>query len=81
MSHDHDHGHDHEHHEHDHNDDLEPALQTLLYHQIEFQKVTTMNESVPDSGMKVLEKTWNQRLETSPSLTSDADEQLLMMIP
>ena len=40
-----------------------------------------MNESVPDAGMKVLEKPWDKRLEPSPSLTSDADEQLLMMIP
>ena len=53
----------------------------LLYNQIEFQKVTTMNEKVPESGMKVLEKTWDSRLEPVPSLTSDADEQLLMMIP
>jgi hypothetical protein len=73
-----DHGHDHN---HDHSDDITPALQSLLYEQIDFSAVTTLNESEPRSGAAILQKTWAQRLEPAPELKSDADEQLLMMIP
>ena len=31
--------------------------------------------------MRVVKKTWAQRNETVPKLESDADEQLLMLIP
>ncbi|MCJ1308382.1 hypothetical protein MMC25_002035 [Agyrium rufum] len=83
--HDHDHGgHGHDHHDHgahDHSDEIEPALQSLLYKQIEFQKIVALNESTPDSGSKVIQKTWAQRLDTEPVLTSDADEQLLVTVP
>lgn len=85
MSHhhqDHDHGHGHDHAEgHDHSDDLTPALQNLLYDQIEFDKVVTLNETTPESGRKIVRKTWAQRLEVEPELESDADEQLLMTVP
>ena len=87
MPHDHDHDHEHHHHghdghdAHDHSNDVEPTLQSLLWSQIEFQKIMTMNESASGSGIKVVEKTWDQRMTTSPNLVSDADEQLLMMIP
>ena len=88
MSHshdDHDHGHNHgdghSHGAHDHSDDIEPALHSLLYKQIEFDKVTTLNETDSNSGASVIRKTWAQRLDPSPVLTSDADEELLMTVP
>ena len=83
MSH-HDHsGHDHggSHAAHDHSDDLEPALQSLLYNQIEFGKITTLNETRADAGSQIVKKIWSQRLDATPILTSDADEQLLMTVP
>ncbi|MCJ1243408.1 hypothetical protein MMC30_000605 [Trapelia coarctata] len=89
MSHSHSHDHDHDHaghgHDdhgaHDHSDDIEPALQSLLWKQIEFEKIITLNESETDAGVKVVEKTWPQRMNPDPVLTSDADEQLLMTVP
>lgn len=86
MSHHHSHGEGHDHHDHshdghDHSSDIEPALQSLLYNQIEFDKVITFNESESDTGREVLQKTWAQRLEPAPMLVSDADEQLLMVVP
>ena len=86
MSHHHGHdhsGHDHGHedHGHDHSDEVEPALQTLIWKQIDFDNIRTLNESEPDAGAKVVKKTWQQRLEAEPELESDADEQLLMFIP
>ena len=83
RSHSHDHaGHDHhDHGGHDHSEDVEPALQSLLYKQIEFDKILTYNETVSDSGGKVVKKTWQQRLESETVLVSDADEQLLMLVP
>ena len=86
MSHSHHHDHsghghgDHDH-GHDHSDELEPALQSLLWKQIEFENIRTLNESETDSGARIVEKTWPQRMNPEPVLTSDADEQLLMMIP
>lgn len=83
-THDHsDHGHDHhnDNHGHDHSDEIEPALQTLIWQQIEFEKIRTLNESEPDAGAKIVEKTWPQRLNPEPELASDSDEQLLMFVP
>ena len=42
MSHHHhdDHGHCHE---HDHSNDITPAIQSLLYSQIQFDSITTLN--------------------------------------
>lgn len=82
--HDHDHSHGHEHgheHGHDHSDEVEPAIQTLIWQQIEFEKIRTLNESETDAGAKIVEKTWPQRLDPEPELISDSDEQLLMFIP
>lgn len=73
-----DHGHNHA---HDHSDDIEPALQSLIYKQIEFDKIRTYNESEPDAGTNIVKKTWQERLNPDPELTSDADEQLLMIVP
>lgn len=88
MSHNHDHSsHSHQHggHDHgdghDHNDEIEPALQTLIWKQIDFESIRTLNESESDQGAKIVEKTWPQRLNAEPKLESDADEQLLMFIP
>ena len=84
MSHCHDEhsGHAGDHHgAHDHSDEIVPATQTLLYEQIDFGAVTTLNESEPRSGAKLLQKTWTDRLIPEPELMSDADEQLLMTIP
>ncbi len=81
----HDHHHDHDHsshdHSHDHSDETTPALQTLIYKQIEFDKIRTLNESVTDAGRKVVEKRWANRLDPAPELVSDADEQVLMFVP
>jgi hypothetical protein len=78
--HSHDHGHGHT--EHDHSHDLEPALQSSLYAKIEFDNVTTLNEKTPKSGAAIVRKTWAQRLDPTPELASDDDdEQLLMHVP
>lgn len=84
MSHPHSHGHDdhdHSHGSHDHSNDLTPALQSSLYSQIDFDKIITLNESEPGSGMAVVKKVWEDRLDPKPELISDADEQILMMVP
>lgn len=80
-SHDHDHNHSHGHGTHDHDDDIVPALQNLLYKQIDTSKVTCLNEDTPNAGRDVLQKTWAQRLDPEPELRSDADEQLLLHVP
>ena len=79
--HSHDHSHDHIGHDHDHSDENIPALQTLIYKEIDFDKVRTLNESVSDVGVKILQKPWAQRMDPEPELISDADEQLLMFVP
>ena len=73
--------HHHHDHSHDHSDETSPALQTLIYKQIEFDKIRTLNESETDAGRRVVEKTWQKRLDAEPQLASDADEQLLMFVP
>ncbi|KAG8528076.1 uncharacterized protein KY384_006992 [Bacidia gigantensis] len=73
---DHDHGHS-----HDHSDEIEPALQSSIYKQIEFDNVRCLNESETDAGRRVVEKTFQQRLEPAPELVSDADEQLILFVP
>lgn len=79
--HHHHHGHDGHHDGHNHSDDLEPALQTLIWQQIEFEKIRTLNELELDSGAKIVEKTWAQRMNAEPELVSDTDEQMLMFVP
>lgn len=74
-----DHG-DHDH-NHDHSDDVTPALQTYLYRQVEFDKIETLNERTPGSGVAIVKKGWDKRMDPEPELESDADEQLLMYIP
>ncbi|OCK76015.1 DUF1000-domain-containing protein [Lepidopterella palustris CBS 459.81] len=77
-------GHDHEHdeaHGHDHSADVEPALHTLLYKQIDFSALITLNEEESESGKAICKKTWAERLNREPELKSLADEQILMHIP
>ncbi|PYH32753.1 PITH domain-containing protein [Aspergillus neoniger CBS 115656] len=80
--HHHDHGgHCHGEDGHDHSNDITPAIQSLLYSQIQFDSITTLNEASPKSGAAIVKKTWAERLDDEPELESDADEQLLMYIP
>ncbi|KAL2755160.1 hypothetical protein ACRALDRAFT_1071714 [Sodiomyces alcalophilus JCM 7366] len=84
MSHCHDehsHGHGDHDHDHDHSDDITPALQHSLYQQISFDEIITLNEAIPDSGKAIVKKTWMERMDNSPELESDADEQILMNVP
>ncbi|KAF1919919.1 PITH domain-containing protein [Ampelomyces quisqualis] len=87
MSHHHAHCHDEHHshggddHDHDHSDDITPALQNLLYEQIDFSKLVTLNEDESNSGRAICQKTWAQRLSPRPELKSSADEQLLVIVP
>lgn len=66
---------------HDHSDDIIPALQFSLYQHINFDDITTLNESQAGSGKSIVKKTWAERLQDEPELESDADEQLLLHIP
>ncbi|KAJ4331618.1 hypothetical protein N0V87_009016 [Didymella glomerata] len=84
MSHSHchdEHSHGDHDHEHDHSDDITPAQQTILYSQIDFSALRTLNEDSSNSGRSICQKTWAQRLEPEPELVSSADEQLLMHVP
>jgi len=81
-----DHSHEHENHNHgdhnhDHSDETSPALQTLIWKQIDFDNIRTLNESEPDAGVKIIKKTYQQRLDADPELVSDADEQLIVFVP
>lgn len=78
----HDHGgHSHGGDSHDHSDDITPALQYSVYQHINFDGITTMNESETGAGKRIVKKTWADRLQEQPELESDADEQLLIHIP
>lgn len=74
-------GDDHDHSAHDHTDDITPALQNLLYEQIDFSKLITLNEDASNSDRAICQKTWAQRLSPTPELVSSADEQLLIIVP
>lgn len=78
--HSHNHSHDHGDDGHDHTDEIEPALQTLIWKQIDFDNVRTLNESEPDAGLKVVKKTWQQRLVAQPELVSDAGKLLIRVV-
>jgi hypothetical protein len=82
SNHHHNHSHSHGDHDHDHSHDLEPALQSSLYSKIEFDNITTLNETTPKSGAGIVKKTWAQRHDPTPELASnDDDEQMIMHIP
>lgn len=82
-SHGHDHGdgHGHDHHSHDHSEDQNPAVQSLLWDKIDFPGVQCFNEKKSGSAVAILKKPWSERLTPDPVLESDADEQLLIVIP
>lgn len=72
----------HHHHDgHDHSDDLAPALQFSLYQHINFDEVTTLNETQYGSGKAIVKKTWAERLNDEPEVVSDADAQLIINVP
>lgn len=77
----HDHDHSHGGQSHDHSNDINPALQSHLYTQINFDGIRTLNEANAGSGRKIVEKTWAQRLDPEPQVESDADEQLIIHVP
>jgi len=56
-------------------------MQNHIYSEIDFSKITTLNEAEPHAGSAIVQKTWAQRLDAEPELRSDVDEQLLMTIP
>lgn len=76
----HDHG-GHDHDGHDHSHDIEMALQSNLYKQIQFDQIRTLNEAESRAGAAIVQKEWRDRLQDTPVLESDADEQLLMHVP
>jgi hypothetical protein len=53
----------------------------LLYQQIDFEGINTLNEAQPKTGNAIVKKTWAERLDDTPELQSDADEQILMHVP
>lgn len=67
--------------EHDHSEDIVPALQFSLYQHIDFDNITTLNESVHGSGKAITKKEWTDRLSDQPEVASDADEQLIINVP
>ncbi|GAA5806203.1 galactose-binding domain-like protein [Helicostylum pulchrum] len=75
MSHCHD-----EHCEHDHSDLPDSGEQFLLYSKIDLDNVRCLNESEPNSGKKVI-RPWNERMDDLKLVESDADEQLIVVIP
>ncbi|KAG2232548.1 galactose-binding domain-like protein [Thamnidium elegans] len=75
MSHCHD-----EHCEHDHSDLPESGEQFLLYSKIDLDNVRCLNESELNSGKKVI-RPWNERMDDLKLVESDADEQLIVVIP
>lgn len=53
----------------------------MIWKQVDFDNIRTLNESELNAGAKIVKKTWQQRLDADPELESDADEQLLMFVP
>ncbi|KAI8611680.1 galactose-binding domain-like protein [Chytriomyces sp. MP71] len=85
MSHSHSHdgscgheAHDHDH-EHDH-DSPDRGGEFTLFQFIDVEHVRAYNEAV-DGSAKTIFKAWDQRLDETQVLESDADEQLILFIP
>ncbi|KAG6454061.1 PITH domain-containing protein GA19395 [Manduca sexta] len=73
--------HNHCHHEHDHQGDVnEIGFQYNLFEKIDKENLQCLNESVEGSGKTVF-KSWENRLDRSLFVESDADEELLFNIP
>lgn len=80
-SHDHAQSHSHDGYEHEHSDETPPALQSLIWKQIDFDNIRTLNESQINAGQAIIQKTWQNRLASEPELVSEADEQLIVFVP
>ncbi|KAJ3288414.1 hypothetical protein HDU79_004846 [Rhizoclosmatium sp. JEL0117] len=73
-SHDHNHNHDHDH------DGPDRGAEFTLYKHIDIDNIRTFNEAVPGSGKTVF-KSYEERLDDSKFVESDADDQLIIFIP
>ncbi|CEG81475.1 hypothetical protein RMATCC62417_15674 [Rhizopus microsporus] len=54
--------------------------QFLLYSKIDLDNIRCLNEAEPNSGQKVI-RPWNERMDDTKYLESDADEQLIVFVP
>lgn len=84
CSHEH-HGHGHDGHGHDHRNDDSHLLpdespSDILYSSIDLAQVSSLNTSSPSSSSSII-KPWHLRLDETQSLSSDADDQLVLRIP
>lgn len=73
------HGHCH-HHDHDHASAEELGFQYNLFEKIDKDNLQCLNEGIEGSGKTVF-KSWENRLDRSQFVESDADEELLFNIP
>ncbi|KAL0077001.1 galactose-binding domain-like protein [Phycomyces blakesleeanus] len=69
-----------EHCDHDHGDLPDAGDQFNLYSRIDHDNVCCLNESEPNSGKKII-KPWNERMDNTNWLESDADEELIVHVP
>lgn len=77
---DHGHSHEHSHGGADASSD-EPGVGNFnLYLKIDFNRLTCLNEAVDDSAKNVF-RPWDQRLDVTQFVESDADEELLINVP
>ncbi|KAJ1912670.1 hypothetical protein H4219_005516 [Mycoemilia scoparia] len=67
-------------HDHDHSHDNEEVLKDSLFSKVNIDQVRCMNEKVKDS-IKGIFKPWDERMDTTKFVDSDADEQLIVHIP
>ncbi|RCH86983.1 hypothetical protein CU097_006287 [Rhizopus azygosporus] len=70
----------HEHCDHSHDDLPGSGEQFLLYSKIDLDNVCCLNEAEPNSGQKII-RPWNERMDDTKYLESDADEQLIVFVP
>ncbi|XP_018319562.1 PITH domain-containing protein GA19395 [Agrilus planipennis] len=66
--------------DHDHHETPEMGIQYGLYTKIDKENLECLNESIENSGKKVF-KPWEERLNFTEYVESDADEELLFNIP
>ncbi|KAJ2538588.1 hypothetical protein EV175_006450, partial [Coemansia sp. RSA 1933] len=78
--HSHSHSHSHSHGDHSHDADADTGLADSLHQQLNIDETWCLNEQTPDS-IKTVFKPWPDRLDTTFSVTSDADEELLVFVP